>query len=103
MRGSVLTIDGGTYKDDGAGNFKFVSGADNFSQITLSYESGQIDAYRKTSVFTSGAQLAYTPAARLIGAEEALSLGLVSELLDTPEALLERASAMDEGSSWRNT
>lgn len=68
MRGSVLTIDGGTYKDDGAGNFKFVSGADNFSAITLSYESGQIDAYRKTSVFTSSAQLAYTPAARLIGA-----------------------------------
>jgi hypothetical protein len=68
MRGSVLTIDSGVYKDDGSGSFKFVSGADNFSQISLSYESGQIDAYRKTSVFTSGAQIAYTPAARMIGA-----------------------------------
>jgi enoyl-CoA hydratase/carnithine racemase len=34
--------------------------------------------------------------ARLVNAEEALALGLVSELLDTPEALLERAGALAE-------
>jgi enoyl-CoA hydratase/carnithine racemase len=33
---------------------------------------------------------------RLIGAEEALSIGLVSELLDTPEALMQRAHALAE-------
>ena len=31
---------------------------------------------------------------RLMGAEEALAVGLVSELLDTPEALMERARAL---------
>jgi enoyl-CoA hydratase/carnithine racemase len=31
---------------------------------------------------------------RLIGAEEALAIGLVSELFDTPEALMERAHAL---------
>ncbi len=31
---------------------------------------------------------------RLMGAEEALAVGLVSELLDTPEALMERAHAL---------
>src|SRR6185295_4908954 len=31
---------------------------------------------------------------RLIGAEEALAIGLVNELLDTPEALMQRAHAL---------
>jgi enoyl-CoA hydratase len=31
---------------------------------------------------------------RLMGADEALAVGLVNELLDTPEALMERAHAL---------
>jgi enoyl-CoA hydratase len=31
---------------------------------------------------------------RLIGAEEALAIGLVNELFDTPEAMMERAQAL---------
>ena len=68
MRGLQLSIDSGVYRDDGSGILRFVSGTDNFSQITVSYETGQIDAYRKTSVYTSSATASYTPAARLLGA-----------------------------------
>lgn len=68
MRGLQLSIDSGVYRDDGSGILRFVSGTDNYSQITVSYETGQIDAYRKTSVYTSSATASYTPAARLLGA-----------------------------------
>jgi hypothetical protein len=67
MRGSSLVIDGGTYKDDGAGQMRLQSGTDNFSQITVSYETGQIDVWRKSSAFTGSATASFTPAARLLG------------------------------------
>lgn len=66
-RGMTLTIDSGVYKDDGTGTLKFISGTDNFSSITVSYETGQVDAWRKSSVYTSTATAAWTPAARLMG------------------------------------
>ena len=68
-RGSLsLNIDGGTYKDNGAGDLKFISGNDNFSKVSVNFETGQIDAYRKSGVFTSTATATFTPAARIIGA-----------------------------------
>lgn len=67
MRGAVLTIDSGVYKDDGTGQLKLLSGTDNFSQIQVSYETGQIDAWRKSSVFVGAATVTFTPAARLLG------------------------------------
>ena len=73
MRGMTMTIDGGVYKEQGDGAFKFLSGTDNYSQITVSFESGQIDAYRKTGVFTGTATANWVPAARLMGA--AISFG----------------------------
>lgn len=68
LRGAVLTIDSEVYKDDGTGQLKLLSGTDNFSQILISYETGQIDAWRKSSVFTGAATVTFTPAARLLGA-----------------------------------
>lgn len=66
-RGMTLTIDSGVYKDDGTGALKFVSGTDNFSAITVSYETGQVDAWRKSGIYTSTATAAWIPAARLMG------------------------------------
>lgn len=77
-RGMTLTIDGGVYRDEGTGAFKFVSGTDNFSSITVSYETGQIDAWRKSSVFTSTATAAWTPAARLLGPAISQSISVTS-------------------------
>lgn len=68
LRGTVLTIDSGVYKDDGTGQLKLLSGTDNFSQILISYETGQIDAWCKSSVFTGAATVTFTWLARLLGA-----------------------------------
>lgn len=68
-RGSLsLSVDGGIYKDTGNGTLKFMSGNDNFSKVTVNFETGQIDAYRKSGVFTSSATATFVPAARIIGA-----------------------------------
>lgn len=73
-RGSLtLTIEGGVYKDFGTGSLKFQSGTDNFTKIEIDYETGQIDAYRKSSVFTSTASATWTPAARIVGAAVSFS------------------------------
>lgn len=68
-RGSLsLAIEGGVYKDSGNGTLLFQSGTDNYSKITVNFENGQIDAYRKSGSFTSTANATFIPAAGIIGA-----------------------------------
>lgn len=67
-RGMTLSINGGTYKEQGNGSFKFLSGTDNFSAITVNYETGQIDASGKTAAYLGTATATWAPAARIMGA-----------------------------------
>lgn len=67
LPGSVtLTINGGVYRDDSKGAFVFVSGSNTFSQITVDYQTGQIDAYKATT-YIGAASVTYTPAAAVTG------------------------------------
>lgn len=67
LPGSItLTIASGVYSDDSKGGFAFVSGSNTFSQITVDYQTGEINAYRATT-FTGSASVTYTPAAAVTG------------------------------------
>ncbi len=67
-RGSLqLTIDGGVFKDNGSGELKFQSGNNNFSKLTVNFETGQVDAWRNAGSFTGSATASYTPAVRILG------------------------------------
>ena len=63
----TLSIAGGTYKDQGNGEFQHTSGSHPFDRITVDYESGQIDAYKTTGAYTSSASASYRPGAVLTG------------------------------------
>ncbi|SEJ58066.1 hypothetical protein SAMN05216201_11177 [Pseudomonas linyingensis] len=67
LPGSItLTINGGVYRDDSKGGFVFVSGSNTFSQISVDYQTGEINAYRATT-YTGAASVTYTPAAAITG------------------------------------
>ncbi|GAA4650995.1 hypothetical protein GCM10023116_32780 [Kistimonas scapharcae] len=63
----ILAIDGGTYEDNGAGEFTHVSGSDPFERITIDYETGQIDVYRTSSYFTGNASTTWQPGTAATG------------------------------------
>lgn len=68
QRGSLsLSLDGGIFKDNGSGELKFQSGNNNFSKLTVNFETGQIDVWRNAGVYTGTASATYTPAVRLLG------------------------------------
>lgn len=62
----TLTIASGVYTDDSKGAFRFVSGSNTFSQISVDYQTGEINAYR-TTTYTGAASVTYTPAAAVTG------------------------------------
>lgn len=61
-----LSIGGGVYADDGAGELTHRSGSSSFTRITIDYESGEINAWR-ASAFTGSASVTYRPAASVTG------------------------------------
>ncbi|NLD15874.1 MAG: hypothetical protein GX665_12435 [Gammaproteobacteria bacterium] len=66
-RGSVeLTIQNGTWRDNGAGEFRLQSGSAAFDRIAIDYEVGAITAYR-ASAFTGTASVTYRPGAAVTG------------------------------------
>lgn len=67
VRSSVtLTINGGTYIDDGAGALNASGASAGFTSITINYESGEINAYR-ASVYTGAASATYRPGVAATG------------------------------------
>lgn len=61
-----LSISGGVYADDGAGELTHRSGSDSFTRITVDYETGEINAWR-ASAFTGSASVTYRPATSVTG------------------------------------
>ncbi|MEJ6655604.1 MAG: hypothetical protein QNL70_06335 [Pseudomonas sp.] len=61
-----LSIGGGVYADDGAGELTHRSGSNTFTRITIDYETGEINAWRATT-FTGAASVTYQPAATVTG------------------------------------
>ena len=64
----TLVIESGTFEDDGTGNFIHKSGANNFSKLTIDYETGELNVWRTSSYFTSTASATYQPAVGITGA-----------------------------------
>ncbi|MCL6270726.1 hypothetical protein M3P05_12405 [Sansalvadorimonas sp. 2012CJ34-2] len=63
----TLSIAGGTYKDNGDGTFGHTSGSNPFDKLTVDYESGQIDVWKSSGSFASGASASYRPGAVMVG------------------------------------
>ena len=74
----TLSLAGGSYRDEGDGTFRHTSGSNPFEQITIDYESGQIDAFKSSGYQTGSATAVYRPGAVLTGdtvaAEEEITL-----------------------------
>ena len=69
LPGSItLTLDGGTYRDDGTGNFIHNSGSNNYDKLTVDYERGEINVWRSSSYFTGSCSATYKPATGITGA-----------------------------------
>ena len=64
----TLSLDGGTFADDGAGSFIHNSGSNQYSKLTVDYERGEINIWRKSSYFNSTASATYQPATGITGA-----------------------------------
>ncbi|WP_196220776.1 hypothetical protein, partial [Sansalvadorimonas verongulae] len=62
-----VSVAGGTYTDQGNGEFGHTSGSNPFDRVTIDYESGQIDLYKTTGSYTSSGSASYRPGAVLTG------------------------------------
>ncbi len=63
-----LSLDGGTFEDDGAGLLIHKSGSNNYSQLTIDYELGEINVWRASSYTTATGSASYQPAVAITGA-----------------------------------
>ncbi|WP_419832128.1 hypothetical protein [Endozoicomonas atrinae] len=63
-----LSLEGGTFEDDGAGLLIHKSGSNNYSQLTVDYELGEINVWRASSYTTASASASYQPAVAITGA-----------------------------------
>ncbi|AMO56115.1 hypothetical protein GZ77_04710 [Endozoicomonas montiporae] len=68
LPGSItLSMGGGSFTDDGKGYMAHSGGTNTFSEITINYENGEINAYRNSGYFSSTASATYKPAAAIVG------------------------------------
>ncbi|MFK0571596.1 hypothetical protein [Endozoicomonas sp.] len=63
-----LSLEGGTFEDDGAGNLLHKGGTNNFSKLTVDYELGLINVWRASSYYTGTTNATYQPAVAITGA-----------------------------------
>ena len=69
LPGSVtLTLESGTWQDDSKGGFIHSSGSNNFSQLTIDYETGEVNVWRSSSYSSAQASVTYQPATAIVGA-----------------------------------
>lgn len=78
-RSLSLTVSGGVFEDDGAGNLRFISGTNSFAKGEVNYETGEVNLYRSSgSAYTGSASATYTPGAA--ATEEAVTGEIEIEL-----------------------
>jgi len=65
-RSVTLSINGGVYTDDGTGKLNVSGASAGFTNISIDYETGEINAYR-ASVFTGSASATYRPGVAATG------------------------------------
>ena len=63
-----LSLDGGTFEDDGAGNLLHKSGTNNYTKLTVDYDIGEINVWRASSYTEVTANATYKPAVAITGA-----------------------------------
>ncbi len=63
-----LSLDGGTFEDDGAGNLLHKSGTNNYSKLTVDYDLGEVNVWRASSYSEVTANATYKPAVAITGA-----------------------------------
>ncbi|MBO9484807.1 hypothetical protein J7439_25810, partial [Salinisphaera sp. G21_0] len=64
----TLSLDGGTFEDNGAGSLLHKSGTNNYSKLTVDYDLGEINVWRASSYTTATANASYQPAVAITGA-----------------------------------
>src|SRR5690606_12528253 len=57
----------GVFEDNRKGGFRFVSGTNGFTKLTVDYETGEINAYRASTAYTGTASAVHTPGAAVTG------------------------------------
>ena len=58
-----LSISGGEYSDDGTGNLLHRAGNNDFSRLTVDYETGEVNIWRVSGYFEGASYADYIPAA----------------------------------------
>ncbi|WP_252177187.1 hypothetical protein [Endozoicomonas sp. 4G] len=75
----TLSLEGGTFEDDKTGQLVHKSGVNNYSKLTIDYESGELNIWRNSSYFTSSATALYQPATGITGAAISGTLGITTQ------------------------
>ena len=80
LPGSItLSLEGGTFRDDGAGKLIHQSGSNHYSKLTVDYQRGEINVWRTSSYFTSTASATYQPATDITGASISGSIEVTTQ------------------------
>ena len=63
----TVVIEGGTFADDGTGTFIHKSGANNYSKLSINYDTGELNIWRTSNYFTGSATASYRTAVGITG------------------------------------
>ena len=75
----TLSLDGGTFEDNGAGSLLHRSGTNNYSKLTVNYELGEINVWRASSYTTATANATYQPAVAITGSAISGAIPITSQ------------------------
>ncbi|WP_422445442.1 hypothetical protein [Endozoicomonas sp. ALB091] len=63
----TLSVDGGTFEDNGTGNLIHKSGTNNYSKLTVDYDLGEVNVWRVSGVLSASGNATYQPAVGITG------------------------------------